>query len=298
MRYQIVNSIWRRPEARDAINANSAGPYGRNATKVRPKAMQTIDVHTMLNSLIAIAADAGATIMRHYEAGVSAQKKADKSPVTIADHEAEALILEALSRAAPGIPIVAEEEAAAGRIPRTGDLFFLVDPLDGTREFLNRNGEFTVNIGLIERGSPILGVVFAPAQDRMFAGALGSGAFEISKEAQRSISARRPPAEGMVAVASRSHRDAQTAEILAAHRIATTVNAGSSLKFCLIAAGEADIYPRAGRTMEWDTAAGHAVLAAAGGRVTLLDGRTMLTYGKTADSFANPHFIAWGKSAD
>jgi 3'(2'), 5'-bisphosphate nucleotidase len=260
--------------------------------------MQTIDVHTMLEALTAIAFDAGAAIMRHYETGVSAQKKADASPVTIADHEAEAFILSALSRVAPDIPVVAEEEAAAGRLPQTGQRFFLVDPLDGTREFLNRNGEFTVNIGLIDHGAPILGVVFAPAQDRMFAGAAGSGAFEISKGARRAISARQPPRAGMTAVASRSHRDAQTDNILAGHRIAAMVNAGSSLKFCLIAAGEADIYPRAGRTMEWDTAAGHAVLNAAGGRVTLTDGRTPLTYGKAQDGFANPHFIAWGLPGD
>lgn len=257
--------------------------------------MQTTDVHTMLDALISVAAEAGDAIMRHYETGVSVQRKADASPVTVADHDAEALILSALKRLAPGVPIVAEEEAAAGRVPHTGARFFLVDPLDGTREFLERNGEFTVNIGLIDHGAPIMGVVFAPAKGRMFAGAIESGAFEIAGGRRRAISARMAPRDGMIAVASRSHRDHKTDEILSMYQVANIVSAGSSLKFCMIAAGEADIYPRHGRTMEWDTAAGHAVLAAAGGRVTLLDGKTPLTYGKAAEGFANPHFVAWGR---
>lgn len=258
--------------------------------------MTQSDVQTMLEALIAVAQDAGAVVMRHYRDGAAARKKADKSPVTDADHDAEALILAALKRIAPGIAIIAEEEAAAGRLPPIGEKFFLVDPLDGTREFLDRNGEFTVNIALIENGAPVMGVVLAPAQDRLFAGVVGTNAFEISNGQRRAIAARAAPKEGMVAVASRSHPDHKTDEILSMYNVARIVSAGSSLKFCLIAAGEADIYPRHGRTMEWDTAAGHAVLCAAGGRVTLLDGRTPLTYGKTADAFANPHFVAWGKS--
>jgi 3'(2'), 5'-bisphosphate nucleotidase len=257
--------------------------------------MQKTDVHTLTGALVEIARDAGALIMRHYENGVGATRKADKSPVTIADHEAEALILKALARCAPGIPVIAEEEAAAGRLPEIGARFFLVDPLDGTREFLDRNGEFTVNIALIDAGAPVAGVVYAPAQDRLFAGAQGMGAFEISKGQSRAIAARPAPPDGLIAVASRSHRDHKTDEILKTYRVARIVSAGSSIKFCLIAAGEADIYPRHGRTMEWDTAAGHAVLNAAGGRVTLLDGTTPLTYGKTHDNFANPHFVAWGR---
>jgi 3'(2'), 5'-bisphosphate nucleotidase len=257
--------------------------------------MHKIDVHTMLERLIGVAQDAGEIVMRHYRDGAAVRRKADKSPVTDADHESEAMILEALRTLAPEIPIVAEEEAAAGRLPDIGVRFFLVDPLDGTREFLDRNGEFTVNIALIESGAPVLGVVHAPAKDRLFAGAEGMGAIEIAKGDRRAIAARPMPRDGMTAVASRSHRDHKTNEILSMYNVAHIVSAGSSLKFCMIAAGEADIYPRHGRTMEWDTAAGQAVLCAAGGRVTLLDGRTPLTYGKVRDAFANPHFVAWGK---
>lgn len=257
--------------------------------------MSKTAVHIALDSLIDIARDAGALIMRHYQHGSDARKKADHSPVTDADEEAEALILAGLMRLAPGIPVVAEEQAAAGRSPQIGERFFLVDPLDGTREFLNRNGEFTVNIALIENGVPVAGVVYAPAQNRLFAGELDKGAIEISNGSRFSISARPTPAEGMTAVASRSHRDHKTDEILSKYNVSKIISAGSSLKFCMVAAGEADIYPRLGRTMEWDTAAGHAVLIAAGGRVTLIDGRTPLTYGKSPDAFANPHFVAWGK---
>ena len=251
--------------------------------------------------MVEMACEAGAVILRHYAGTVERRQKADKSPVTDADHEAEALILDRLSRAAPGIPVVAEELAAAGGIPHIGAApFFLVDPLDGTKEFLNRNGEFTVNIALIENGAPTAGVVFAPAMQRMFWG-LGSEAFEQASNpsaelvgAAKHIKTRVAPANGMTAVASRSHRDSKTEELLAHYKIAEFVTSGSSVKFCLIATGEADIYPRHGPTCEWDTAAGHAVLAAAGGRVTLLDGRTPLTYGRASDKFLNPHFIAWG----
>ena len=260
--------------------------------------MQKTDVHTLTTALAGLARDAGATIMRHYESGVATSRKADHSPVTIADHEAEALILNALDTLAPGIPVIAEEEAAAGRLPKIGERFFLVDPLDGTREFLDRNGEFTVNIALVEHGAPVAGVVFAPAQDRLFTGAHGIGAFEVSKGQRRAILARQAPPGGLIAVASRSHRDHKTDEILKTYRVAKIVSAGSSIKFCLIAAGEADLYPRHGRTMEWDTAAGHAVLTAAGGRVTLLDGATPLSYGKSQDAFANPHFVAWGRASN
>lgn len=260
--------------------------------------MHETSVHIFLERLIALATEAGAVVMRHYEAGTQARNKADRSPVTDADEEAEALILKGLKGLDSTAPVIAEEEAAAGRTPQIGARFFLVDPLDGTREFLNRNGEFTVNIALIENGLPVLGVVFAPAQNRMFAGGAGVGAFQVMNGVRRTIAVRPPPNDGMIAVASRSHRDHKTDEILAAYPVAKIVSAGSSIKFCLVAAGEADIYPRHGRTMEWDTAAGHAVLAAAGGRVTLLDRKTPLTYGKTQDNFANPHFIAWGKAND
>lgn len=256
-------------------------------------------------AMVEIAREAGAVILRHYAGTVERRQKADRSPVTDADQEAEALILDRLSRAAPRVPVVAEESAAAGTIPDIGRApFFLVDPLDGTKEFLSRNGEFTVNIALIEHGLPTVGVVYAPATGRMFWGADGE-AYEQHADpgAQligpaRRIKTRTPPKHGLTAVASRSHRDSKTEELLAHYKIAEFVTSGSSVKFCLIAAGEADIYPRHGPTCEWDTAAGHAVLAAAGGRVTLLDGRTPLTYGRAGDKFLNPHFIAWGRAAN
>jgi 3'(2'), 5'-bisphosphate nucleotidase len=229
--------------------------------------------------------------MRHYEAGCNARVKSDRSPVTDADEEAERLILAELALSFPGVPVVAEEEAAAGRISQVGSRFFLVDPVDGTKEFLKRGGEFTVNIGEIIDGEPVSGVVLAPAIGRLFAGAVGEGAFERSGGTTRAIAARAPAADGLVAVSSRSHPDAKTDELLKTLPIKGRTNAGSSLKFCLVAAGEADIYPRAGETMEWDTAAGHAVLKAAGGKVTNWDG-TPFRYGKPG--FRNGAFIATG----
>ena len=232
--------------------------------------------------------------MRHYEAGCDARVKTDRSPVTDADEEAEKLILAELAAAFPQVPVVAEEEAAAGRIAKVGSRFFLVDPVDGTKEFVKRGGEFTVNIGEVADGQPVSGVVFAPAIGRLFVGAVGDGAFELSGGSLRAIAARIPAPDGLVAVSSRSHPDAKTDELLKTLTIKGHTNAGSSLKFCLVAAGEADIYPRAGRTMEWDTAAGHAVLRAAGGSVTSWDGAPFL-YGKPG--FHNGPFIARGKVA-
>ena len=206
--------------------------------------------------------------------------------MTDADEEAERLILAALAKAFPGVPVVAEEEAAAGRIAKTAGHFFLVDPLDGTREFISRNGEFTVNIAEVVDGVPVAGVVFAPALSRLFTGDSG-GAFEGAKLDK----GRGPRRDGLVAMGSRSHADAATAEFLKAYPVKEFISAGSSLKFCLVAAAEADIYPRGGRTMEWDTAAGHAVLRAAGGSVMRWDG-TPLLYGKPG--FENPAFVARG----
>jgi 3'(2'), 5'-bisphosphate nucleotidase len=245
--------------------------------------------------MVQIARSAGALIMRHYAGDVERRHKADKSPVTAADEEAEDLILRGLREAAPGIPVVAEESAAAGTLPDiSGGTFFLVDPLDGTKEFLNKNGEFTVNIALIEGTEPVAGVVYAPAVDRLFWGN-SDGAFEETRGGRKQIKTRPVPETGMIAIASRSHRDRLTDEYLAHYPIADLIAAGSSLKFCVIAAGEADLYPRHGSTMEWDTAAGHAVLKAAGGRVTRLDGKTPLTYGNAREKFLNPSFVAWGR---
>jgi len=245
-----------------------------------------------LQTLVRIVRAAGEVVMRHYEAGCDARVKADRSPVTDADEEAEKLILAELNTAFPGVPVVAEEAAAAGHISKVGSRFFLVDPVDGTKEFVKRGGEFTVNIGEIVDGQPVSGVVLAPAIGRLFAGAVGEGAFELAGNAIRDIACRKPDADGLVAVSSRSHPDAKTDELLKSLPIKGHTNAGSSLKFCLVAAGEADIYPRAGTTMEWDTAAGHAVLAAAGGTVTNWDGSPFV-YGKP--DFRNGPFIARGK---
>ena len=246
----------------------------------------------VLDRLLPIARAAGKTILQVYATDFDVRGKADDSPVTEADRRAEALILPALTELTPDVPIVSEEAAAAGDIPRVADRFWLVDPLDGTKEFIKRNGEFTVNIALIERGRPVLGVVLAPALDRLYAGAAGRGAFLEDGTHRRQIACRRVPAAGLTVVASRSHGDTQALDrFLAGRAVASQTNAGSSLKFCLVAAGDADLYPRFGRTMEWDTAAGHAVLAAAGGRVTTVDGAE-LRYGKPG--FENPHFIAQG----
>lgn len=262
----------------------------------------TATIGSLTADLARIAHEAGQLILKHYAEGTTARAKADSSPVTAADEEAEALIVARLNTLAPGIPIVAEEAMAAGAAPQLGERFFLVDPLDGTKEFLKRNGEFTVNIALIAGKMPACGVVHAPAKARAFVGdCTAQAAFELAApegipldidQAMR-IFARRPPAEGLVAVVSRSHRDTKTEEYLSHYPIASMVSAGSSLKFCLVATGEADLYPRHGRTMEWDTAAGHAVLAAAGGRVTQLDGAPFF-YGKSAQGFANPYFVARG----
>jgi 3'(2'), 5'-bisphosphate nucleotidase len=230
---------------------------------------------TKLQTLVRIARAAGVVVMKHYEAGCEAREKSDRSPVTDADEEAEKLILAELAAAFPSVPVVAEEEAAAGRMAKVGSRFFLVDPVDGTKEFVKRGGEFTVNIGEIVDGRAIAGVVFAPAIGRLFVGGEGDGAFELSSAQLKALAARPAPAE-----------------YLATLNIKGQTNAGSSLKFCLVAAGEADIYPRAGTTMEWDTAAGHAVLAAAGGAVTTWDGAPFV-YGKPG--FVNGHFIAKGR---
>jgi 3'(2'), 5'-bisphosphate nucleotidase len=246
----------------------------------------------------AIAVGAGAVVMRHYRAGAMARIKDDRSPVTDADEEAEAFILEALAREFPGIPVAAEEASAAGRSCNPCAHFLLVDPLDGTREFLKANGEFTVNIAEVKDGIAVAGAVYAPAKNRMFFGD-ASGAFEAAQDpdtpfyasSARRIQARSPSPEGWVAVGSRSHQDAETEDFLRRFTVRQFVSAGSSLKFCLLASGEADIYVRAGRTMEWDTAAGHAVLNAAGGSVKRWDGTAFL-YGKP--NFENGAFVAKG----
>jgi 3'(2'), 5'-bisphosphate nucleotidase len=247
----------------------------------------------LIQALRHLARTAGDVIMTYYEGGAAVREKADSTPVTDADEAAERLIVAGLERLAPDTPIVAEELAAAGRIPDvSGGRFWLVDPLDGTKEFISRNGEFTVNIALIEDGAPVLGVVYAPVPGDMYYTGPDGAWRERDGSAPERIAARAPAANGLVAVVSRSHRSPETDEFLTGFTIRDERSAGSSLKFCLIAAGEADLYPRLGRTMEWDTAAGHAVAAAAGGSVRRLDGER-LAYGKPG--FENPHFIVRGR---
>ena len=243
-----------------------------------------------------IARDAGALILEVYATDFAVRGKGDQSPVTEADERAEALIVPALRAFAPELPIVAEEAVAGGDVPEPGRTFWLVDPLDGTKEFIGRNGEFTVNIALVHDGEPVLGVVYAPALGRLFAGARGAGAWLEDAAGRRAIRCRAVPDAGLTVVASRSHGDAAALDaFLAGRRVAALASAGSSLKLCLVAAGEADLYPRLGRTMEWDIAAGHAVLAAAGGAVRDLAGQP-LRYGKPG--FDNPHFAASSAGAD
>jgi 3'(2'), 5'-bisphosphate nucleotidase len=266
--------------------------------------MPAIDHKQLVGALLPAVLAAGAIEMRHYREGCAVEAKADASPVTVADREAEAVLVAAIAAAAPDIPIVAEEEVAAGRLPTLGSEFFLVDPLDGTREFIAQRGEFTVNIALVRDGAPVFGIVYAPACDELYV-TLAPDAAAMAKVAPREgpvtlaevglapIRTRAPDPSALVALASRSHATPDTETFLARFPIASRTNAGSSLKFCAIARGAADIYPRLSRTMAWDTAAGHAVLAAAGGSVTTLDGEP-LRYGNTLAALCNPSFVAWG----
>ena len=245
----------------------------------------------LLPEIVALADKAGAVIMEHYRGEIEVKTKADASPVTAADEAGEAVILEGLANLAPDIPIVAEEKVAAGDIPELDDgPFWLVDPLDGTKEFISKNGEFTVNIALIDGSGPLLGVVLAPAREKAWWGLRGAGAWTRAADGHADkIQVRPTPATGLTAVASRSHSDEATENFLDEVGATERMSAGSSLKFCLVAEGRADIYPRFGPTMEWDVAAGHAVLVAAGGRVTTLEGQPFL-YRKT--DFRNTGFIA------
>jgi 3'(2'), 5'-bisphosphate nucleotidase len=257
----------------------------------------------LLQDFERISLAAGAVIMDVFHRGFEVAVKDDKSPVTEADEKAEALILAELSKVCPDIPVIAEEEMAAGRVPRlSGKAFILVDPLDGTKEFINRRQDFTVNIALVEDGVPVAGVVYAPARQTGWSGAAGKAELLTVDDAgnivERATISTREKGDNIVAVASRSHNSPETVAFLEEHKITDTMSVGSSMKFCLLAQGEADVYPRFGRTMEWDTAAGDAVLRAAGGMTVRADGAPFV-YGKRnqADDvdFANPGFIAWGR---
>jgi 3'(2'), 5'-bisphosphate nucleotidase len=255
---------------------------------------------TLRKACSELAREAAREIMRIYAGDLGERFKDDRSPVTDADHAAEAVIVAGLRALTPGTPVVAEEEMAAGRVPGVvgGEPFWLVDPLDGTKEFIKRNGEFTVNIALIEAGKPTLGIVLAPVPDTLWRGDVELGADKSEKGgAFSAISVREPPAAGLTAFASRSTAIYSDLDIWFRNNgliVAERKQAGSSLKFCLIAEGQADLYPRFGPTNEWDTAAGQGVLEAAGGEIVTTDGRP-LTYGKPG--FGNPHFIARSKGA-
>ena len=249
----------------------------------------SVDYPALVDRLADAAREAGGAILEVVRRGFEVESKHDTSPVTEADRAAELIILAALARVAPGVPVIAEEEVAAGRIPAHDDTYFLVDPLDGTKEFIRGGDDYTVNIGLIERGTPKLGVVFAPATGRLHGGCVGDGAWLDEGQGRLPI-ATRPRGELTTAVASKSHLNQATIDYLeAAVGNCGYVSVGSSLKFCIVAEGKADIYPRAAPTSEWDTAAGHAVLLAAGG---LVDGpdEAPLAYGKRA--FLNRAFVA------
>jgi len=249
--------------------------------------------HThILNCLTVTAREAGAAIMEIYQQNIEVETKGDGSPVTIADKAAEAIILSALNQLDSSITIISEENSAS-HLLAAPEQFFIVDPLDGTKEFLKKDGlgSFTVNIALVKNNEPVLGVVYAPALDRLFYGSSNLGAFEEKAGKTQSIRIRNIPETGAVAVASISHRDEQTDNWLNENEIHQTTSIGSSLKFCLIACGEADVYPRFGPTMEWDTAAGDAVLRAAGGMVIQPNQKPFI-YGKV--HYRNGPFIARG----
>lgn len=244
------------------------------------------------NAIKDIATEAGALIMEYYQGKIAVEIKDDSSPVTIADKTANNFIVEKLKTLTPQIPIISEENPEAENIKASkSTLFWLVDPLDGTKSYIKKTGDFTVNIALIENGSPVGGVVYVPAKNICyFTDEHGYAQKQENGGTSQRIVVRLVPAEGATIVASLSHRTEETdAYINSLPKVASLVSAASSIKFCLVAEGMADIYPRFGRTMEWDTAAGHAVLNAAGGMVTNIDGSAFL-YGK--DGLDNPYFIA------
>jgi len=259
--------------------------------------LKNLDHERLFSVFRELALQAGAaTLVVQARPDFDARLKADDSPVTEADLAADAIIREGLSAAFPDLLVVTEESTASHA--HAADRFVLVDPLDGTKEFLRRQGDFTVNIALIEHGVPVRGVVYAPARKRLFQTDAAGASHEedLATGTRRPLRVRVPDNDALVVVASKSHRDAATDAWIARYRVADSQSAGSSLKFCLVAAGEADLYPRLGRTMEWDTAAGQAVLQGAGGHVVRLDDGQPLTYGKPG--WENPHFLAHAPGVD
>jgi 3'(2'), 5'-bisphosphate nucleotidase len=258
----------------------------------------------LLDELTTLVSAAGAAILAARAGALDARTKADLSPVTAADHAAEAVILEGLARLLPGVSVVSEEASAADSALPAGmpDSFVLVDPLDGTRELVAGRDEFTVNVAVVSRGRPRLGIVAAPAQGILWRGIEGQGAERLrlspgapasAAHERTAIRTRLSPPTGFVAVVSRSHLDADTQKFLARLPIADRLACGSAVKFCQVAEGAADVYPRLSTTCEWDVAAGHAVLAAAGGAVLTPEGAP-LRYGQTSRNFRVSAFVAWG----
>lgn len=265
-----------------------------------PEEMSGMDYQKLLDVMRRLSLEAGDKIMEIYgQDDFDVKSKSDDSPVTAADEAADAIISAGLRAAFPDVMLVTEEQSETHGVQ--GDTFLIVDPLDGTKEFIHRRGDFTVNIALVENGVPVRGVVYAPAKSRMFYTLADGASVEetgaLDKEevgALSPLSVSDADNAALMVVASKSHRDQATDDYIAKYSVRDMTSAGSSLKFCLIATGEADVYPRLGRTMEWDTAAGHAVLSGAGGAVVRFDDHTPLRYGK--DGFANPFFIATSPS--
>ncbi len=261
---------------------------------------ESIDRDAVADVFAEIAIEAGVAVMAVYGVDSHVRSKVDTSPVCDADEAAEAIILKRLAARLPDLPALAEEAMSRGERPVIGSSFILVDPVDGTREFLSRNGEFTINIGLIIDGAPCAGVVYAPALDQLWIGGTAASVCTVApgaplppRSARRVIHVRSAPALGLTALMSRSHRDPLTEGFLAKLPIKERRAAGSSLKFCVLAQGDADVYPRFGATMEWDTAAGDAVLRAAGG-IVVDEEKQPLRYGKADTQFRNGAFVAWG----
>ncbi|HJU32561.1 MAG TPA: 3'(2'),5'-bisphosphate nucleotidase CysQ [Hyphomicrobiaceae bacterium] len=267
--------------------------------------MHASEIRRLAEELLSVALAAARAQMAHFGAGVAVEHKADDSPVTAADRESEEILLAGLARAAPGVPVIAEEEVAAGRIPDISGPFFLVDPLDGTKGFIKGKREFTINVALVESQRPAFGLLYAAALSDFYVtlasdvavnAALSpqSDARRLADCAWRRLTARIPDPHAMVALTSQSHLNRATERFLASYNVVDRRALPSSLKFGLIAKGEADFYPRVGPTCEWDTAAGHAILAAAGGTVTRIDGKPLL-YGNAAGRFESPDFVAWAR---
>ena len=267
--------------------------------------MHANEIARLADGLLSVALAAGRVQMAHFAAGVAVSIKDDQSPVTAADHESEEVILEGLARLAPGVAVIAEEEVTAGRIPGIAGAFFLVDPLDGTKGFIKGRREFTVNVGLIEERRPVFGLIYAPALSELYVtlGPYSAAMAHIEPAAEarsladcalRPIRTRVPDPNAISALTSQTHLNQATMQFLEGYNVIERRAIASSLKFGLLAKGDADLYPRIGPTSEWDTAAGHAILAAAGGSVTRLDG-TPLFYGNAERRFENPDFVAWGR---